>query len=191
MPMGLRAPPTMEFIPRVAAMTPHSCQVAAMTLIAIDEALRDPNLLGATLGDLRTWSTWIAALKAAFGLKLTEAEAKTFGDIGGVVVSRQRRASVPSTPSLVAGPASHVWRRRCRSIAPYASTIGQAELRARRAIASVCHRPCGSRNLCSPTPRPSSRRHRSCGSKSCRSRRMRFWLKGNIPLRASLQTIGP
>ena len=54
-----------------------------MIPIAIDEALRDPNLLGATLGDLRTWSTWIAALKAAFGLKLTEAEAKTFGEIAG------------------------------------------------------------------------------------------------------------
>jgi hypothetical protein len=51
--------------------------------ITIDAAMRDVNLLGATLGDLGTWRTWIAALKAAFGLNLTEAEAKVFGEIAG------------------------------------------------------------------------------------------------------------
>ena len=51
--------------------------------ITIDEALADPQLLGATLGDLASWRTWIAAVKAAFGLKLSDAEAETFAEIAG------------------------------------------------------------------------------------------------------------
>ena len=37
----------------------------------IEKALRDPLLLGAALGDVETWMTWLAVLKAAFGLTLT------------------------------------------------------------------------------------------------------------------------
>jgi hypothetical protein len=36
--------------------------------ISIDQALRDPHLLGAALGDLRTWARWLVVLRAAFGL---------------------------------------------------------------------------------------------------------------------------
>ena len=46
--------------------------------IDIADALRDPQLLGAALGDLKTWSTWVAVLKAAFGDKLTRAESRAF-----------------------------------------------------------------------------------------------------------------
>jgi hypothetical protein len=51
--------------------------------ISIDEALCDPNLLGAALGDLRTWRTWRTVLKAAFGLELNREEARTFATIAG------------------------------------------------------------------------------------------------------------
>ena len=34
--------------------------------IPISEALADPNLLGAALGDVASWRTWRAILKAAF-----------------------------------------------------------------------------------------------------------------------------
>jgi hypothetical protein len=50
--------------------------------LTIDRAFKDSRLLGAALGgfDLRTWRP---ALKAAFGLKLTDAEAETFAVIAG------------------------------------------------------------------------------------------------------------
>jgi hypothetical protein len=54
-----------------------------MTNFAIDRALKDPRLLGAALGDPMTWQTWRSVLKAAFGLHLTEQEARTFTDIAG------------------------------------------------------------------------------------------------------------
>ena len=49
----------------------------------IDEAMVDRKLLGAVLGDLSTWRTWTAALKAAFGIKLTDEEMRTFLAIAG------------------------------------------------------------------------------------------------------------
>jgi hypothetical protein len=42
--------------------------------VSIDEALRDPQLLGAALGDPRTWSTWLAVLRASAGLPLRNLE---------------------------------------------------------------------------------------------------------------------
>ena len=41
----------------------------------IDRALVDQRLLGAGLGDASSWATWVAVLKAAFGLLLGEEEA--------------------------------------------------------------------------------------------------------------------
>ena len=41
-----------------------------MTPLAIDKVLTDTRLLGAALGDIETWSTWIVVLKAAFALPL-------------------------------------------------------------------------------------------------------------------------
>jgi hypothetical protein len=52
-----------------------------MTTIAA--ALQDPKLLGAALGPTKTWATWLAALKASFGLKLTRAERRAFTSIAG------------------------------------------------------------------------------------------------------------
>jgi hypothetical protein len=53
-------------------------------MIAIDRALLDPALLGAALsGYASSWSTWIATLKAAFGLPLMDSELTSFHNIAG------------------------------------------------------------------------------------------------------------
>ena len=49
----------------------------------IDRAMRDKNLLGAALGDIATWATWLTILKAAFGEKLTSEEIITFAAVAG------------------------------------------------------------------------------------------------------------
>lgn len=49
----------------------------------IDDAFTDKHLLGAALGDLKTWSTWRAVLKAAFGITLDEQEARIFAAVAG------------------------------------------------------------------------------------------------------------
>ena len=46
--------------------------------IPITEALADPNLLGAALGDVASWRTWRAILKAAFAEPLTDEERALF-----------------------------------------------------------------------------------------------------------------
>jgi hypothetical protein len=52
--------------------------------ITIDRALMDPRLLGAALGNISPWSTWVVALKSAFGLGLiTDKERETFATIAG------------------------------------------------------------------------------------------------------------
>src|SRR5262249_49888794 len=54
-----------------------------MTPVDIDAALRDRHLLGAALGDPASWSTWLVALKAAFGLKLDRKGRRVFRKIAG------------------------------------------------------------------------------------------------------------
>jgi hypothetical protein len=49
----------------------------------IVKALKDPNLLGAALGNLSTWGKWRTTLKAAFGLKLTPKEMIDFHEVAG------------------------------------------------------------------------------------------------------------
>ncbi|RWN59624.1 terminase large subunit [Mesorhizobium sp.] len=51
--------------------------------ITIDKALRDPNLLGAALGASPTWAPWIAVLRAAFALPMTESDLATFKQVAG------------------------------------------------------------------------------------------------------------
>ena len=43
-------------------------------MVEIDRALADVRMLGAGLGDIGTWRTWLVVLKAAFGLPLTDCQ---------------------------------------------------------------------------------------------------------------------
>jgi hypothetical protein len=52
-------------------------------LITIANALADKQLLGAALGDLLTWRTWIAVVKAAYGEPLSVQEHEAFGLVSG------------------------------------------------------------------------------------------------------------
>jgi hypothetical protein len=51
--------------------------------ITIDRALTDPNLLGAALGDASSWSRWIAVLRAAFALPMSEVDREAFQQVAG------------------------------------------------------------------------------------------------------------
>jgi hypothetical protein len=49
----------------------------------ITDAISDPKLLGAALGDGVSWQNWRAVLKAAFGLELNDQEAEAFAAVAG------------------------------------------------------------------------------------------------------------
>jgi hypothetical protein len=52
-------------------------------VFAIDRALTDMRLLGAALGDQRSWQTWLIVLKAAFGITLGDDERAVFASVAG------------------------------------------------------------------------------------------------------------
>ena len=54
-----------------------------MAEITIARALTDQRLLGAALGDAASWETWVAVLKAAFGMVLDAGELATFAGVAG------------------------------------------------------------------------------------------------------------
>jgi hypothetical protein len=54
-----------------------------MMPIPIAAALTDRALLGAALGDLQPWATWLATLKAAFGEALNRGERRAFDAVAG------------------------------------------------------------------------------------------------------------
>lgn len=51
--------------------------------ISIDEALSDPALFGAALGDITSWQAHRIVLKAAFGIELNRDEARAFASVAG------------------------------------------------------------------------------------------------------------
>jgi hypothetical protein len=51
--------------------------------MSIDRAITDSRLLGAGLGDLTTWSVWLAVLKASFGIVLNSEERELFHLVAG------------------------------------------------------------------------------------------------------------
>jgi hypothetical protein len=51
--------------------------------IAIDRVFTDNRMLGAALGAATSWATWLAALRAAFGLPLEERDRELFASIAG------------------------------------------------------------------------------------------------------------
>ena len=63
-----------------------------MKALTIDQALSDPRLLGAGLGDpATTWRTWLITLKAAFGLPLDDSEREVFAQVAGGRAAPLRR----------------------------------------------------------------------------------------------------
>jgi hypothetical protein len=64
---------------------PWECDVvtAIEHAYTIDVAMHDDRLLGAVLGNTASWSTWIAVLKAAFGLGLTDEQRTLFASVAG------------------------------------------------------------------------------------------------------------
>jgi Phage Terminase len=54
-----------------------------LSSMTIDEAINDPGLLGAALGDALSWKTWRVVLKAAFGIELNRDEARAFESVAG------------------------------------------------------------------------------------------------------------
>lgn len=65
--------------------------MTAAPAVTIDEALADPQLLGAAFGDLSTWQAWRAVLKAAFGIELNRDEAREFAAVAGERMAPERR----------------------------------------------------------------------------------------------------
>jgi hypothetical protein len=53
------------------------------SLVSIERAFTSKQLLGAALGDLSSWLTWVSVLKASYGDKLSEAEAQAFAGVSG------------------------------------------------------------------------------------------------------------
>jgi len=52
-------------------------------MVELDHALFDHRMLGAGFGDLSTWRTWLAVLKAAFGRPLNSREREIFPAVAG------------------------------------------------------------------------------------------------------------
>ena len=63
------------------------------TSCTIDDALCDPNLLGASLGDVKPWQAWRTILKAAFAIKLNCSEARAFKALAGGRKPPRRRVA--------------------------------------------------------------------------------------------------
>jgi hypothetical protein len=57
----------------------------------IDRAFTDMRLLGAALGDQRSWQVWRVVLKAAFGIELNRDEARAFASVAGSRMPPKKR----------------------------------------------------------------------------------------------------
>jgi hypothetical protein len=69
---------------RSAREIERGCKVTRPKSFTIDRAICDPNLLGAALGDLGPWKTWLVVMKAAFALGLgTDEERELFEHVAG------------------------------------------------------------------------------------------------------------
>ena len=60
-------------------------------MVELDHALFDHRMLGAGFGDLSTWRTWLAVLKAAFGRPLNSREREIFAAVAGNRIVPTRR----------------------------------------------------------------------------------------------------
>jgi hypothetical protein len=123
-------------------------------------------LLGAGIGKLSTWRTWLVVLKAAFGLKLTSNELVTFYEIaGGREPPRQRvrelwvAAGRRSGKSRVAG-----------ALATYFALIAGGRniwLSPKKASSWCWHLVVTRPSLCIATPKASSTPHLCSRTRCC------------------------
>ena len=67
--------------------------------ISIERALTDRNLLGAALGPIETWRSWLVTLKGAFAEAMSEEELAIFAQLSGGRAAPARRVR-----ELWAGP---------------------------------------------------------------------------------------
>lgn len=74
-------------LPRVR----RSARVRRRSSIDIDQALADPNLLGAALGDADSWNVWRSVLRATFGLRLSPDDRERFRSVAGMREPPTRR----------------------------------------------------------------------------------------------------
>jgi hypothetical protein len=72
-------------VPRVAR------RVKRRSPIEIDQALADPNLLGAALGNVDSWNVWRSVLRATFGLRLSPEDRERFRSVAGMREPPSRR----------------------------------------------------------------------------------------------------
>lgn len=61
------------------------------SVIEIDQALADPNLLGAALGKVDSWNVWRSVLRATFGLRLSPEDRERFRSVAGMREPPSRR----------------------------------------------------------------------------------------------------
>jgi hypothetical protein len=62
-------------------------------MFTIDRAITDRNLLGAALSDIKSWSRWLAVLRAAFALPMSAADRVAFAAVAGNRVPPTRRVN--------------------------------------------------------------------------------------------------
>jgi hypothetical protein len=102
----------------------------------IDKCLSNPLLLGASLGDPKTWSTWVAVLKATFCVPLSNPEFSAFQGVAGrAPIVRKCRNSAPSP---AADPAKAGWPRLSALIWAPALIIAICSAPARSVMCSFC-----------------------------------------------------
>ena len=142
-------------------------------------ALLDPNLLGAALGDAESWSAWVAALRAAFGLPLDAQDLAAFARVAG-----NRAPPARQVPELWAVIGRRGGKSRiAAAIATYIAAF--VDHRSRLAPGEIGYvlvlAPTQAQaRSCSLTCGRSSRRAPSCASRSRTSRPTRSSWRGNI-----------
>jgi hypothetical protein len=76
----------------VRASKLRSARVTAPTT-TLDEALHDPNLFGAALGNIDSWSMWLAVLRASQGMPLNQHDRDLFASVAGNRALPEHRVS--------------------------------------------------------------------------------------------------
>src|SRR5215471_17116585 len=102
--------------------------------VSIERALGDPGLFGGAIGDLSTWSMWIAVLKAAFGLPLTADELARFASVAG---NRAPPSRLVQSLWCVAGRGSGKSRMAAAAACFIATCIDYANRLARGEVGTV------------------------------------------------------